>query len=557
MRTRKLYHDSDHMQWQEVSDFNPSRNQDGSIIYKDGEKYSAQEHFVTTKTKFLCGAGGFGSGKTHGLIRRACAMSIDSPWFGDLSGNVGLMGRLKMLDFLKTTLMDFMRIIPKAWIRKHWVRDEIIELVNESVIHYTHLDSIEHLQSYNFGWCAIDQMEQIDWNVFKAVGYERCRLKSLTRYKDGVLVQPKFSVDDKGNVTCVSTDPVELSAWLKFQSVFGVCNPRRGWIYDKFVRNQMYKDSPIPQLNKLYNPLFEMISFTTYDNIANLPDGYIEQQKHDKSEREFKRSILNVWDSFEGQIYEDFTDDLINDKNEISKPYWRHYIGIDHGGSGTPDERHATNITAVIFVAEERRQGLLPIIHIIDELYLPSSTIEETVTEIHNKLRSINIQHKVNYPDIMETEQFQDRDYLKLEGARCDPNMMKHMDDSTESFMTAYIRHARMKNLMLPLAPGGSGILERMHKINWLCRKKLIRVNPKCVHFINSMRSYEFGDNEKPKTQQDDHEINAFEYCVTAIPLWIEAFKEKKEKPLAQKWLDEKVMQNKVDPILGKYILAE
>ncbi|HDY88666.1 MAG TPA: hypothetical protein ENH82_11230, partial [bacterium] len=274
-KRRHLYHDSDNMTW---PDWNLSRTPDREIIYRNGEPYSAQYDFYTSKAKFICGAGGFGGGKTHALARRALAMMIETPWFGDLSGNIGCIGRKTLKSFEETTLPEFWKIIPggkrSPWIRKYYKKDGMIEFVNESTLQFTHFDEAEHLQSYNFGFVAIDQMEQLYWEVFKVLGYDRIRNKVLTRFNSsGIQIIPEF---DPETGKCVSADPEKLAAWLQYQCVFGVCNPRRGWIYDKFVKNEYYRKLNTPETKRRYNPKYHLVTLSTFDNMANLPPDYIE-----------------------------------------------------------------------------------------------------------------------------------------------------------------------------------------------------------------------------------------------------------------------------------------
>ncbi len=534
-KRRELNKDSDKMFW---GSFNPSRDYNGQIILdENGEPKSAQLEFLESRAKFICGSGGYGGGKSFILVRRAIALLINTPWFGDMSGNVGVIGRYKLSDFEKTTLPELIRAMPKQWIRKHYRKDGIIELVNESVLHYTHFDSKEHLNSYNLGFAAIDQMEELPWEVFEALAYERIRRTSMTRYNSkGILIVPKLEVNENGETICVSTDPEEIAAWLRYQCIFGVCNPKRGWIHEKFVKNDMYCNSTVPSLHSLYNPLYKLITLSTYDNIANLPSDYIKNQQTDKSTREFKRSVLGAWDAFLGQIYEDFTDDLINEKNEVPNPYSEIIVGIDHGGSGTPDHAFATNVTGVVFMAITKKLNQYPDILVFDELFLPSKTIEETVALIHEKLIGLNIAQKYRYPEIMTLSDMTNRNYTPIHQAKCDPNMQKHMEDSTETFITTYIRHAQQRGLSLPLSPGGSGITERIHKINWMFRKKMVRINPKCGQTINQLKSFEYGSNEKPRLKQCDHNVNALEYAMTSLSLWFQdtmLIKEKSREEMA------------------------
>jgi len=537
-KPRQLYHDSDNMQW---SGLNVSRTPDGNIIIKDGEAYSAQRDFLTSKSKYILCWGGFGSGKTHVFIRRALALLVNTPWFGDMSGNVGCLGRYTLTEFMKTTLPELWKCLPggkrSPWIRKFYKKDNLIEFANESVLYLEHFDEIDHLQSHNFGFVGIDQMEQISWEVFKALAYERIRNRVLIRYNENnIQITPQFDLD--GN--CISTDQREKDAVLDYQCVFGVCNPKRNWLYNKFVKNDSYKNSDVPQVRAKYNPLYHLVVMTTYDNLPNLPPDYIENQRKDKSDREFRRSVLGSADAFEGQIYEDFTDDLILKKDKMPSPLSEIYVGVDHGGSGTPTANFSTNVTDIVFFALIKRENLLPKIHIFKNLFLPSSTIEETVDVVYETLKTIFEVWKFQFPDLMSSPFFLSQNIAIPTAWRCDPNMAKHMDDSDESFIQSYMRHAVAKGFNMPLVPGGSGLQERQHKVNWMFRKKLVEVNPSLVEFIESFRNYEYGNNEKPKANQNDHAVNAFEYGVTAIPLWFKGIRPE----IQQKSFVERIMGN-------------
>lgn len=72
----------------------------------------------------------------------------------------------------------------------------------------------------------------------------------------------------------------------------------------------------------------------------------------------------------------------------------------------------------------------------------------------------------------------------------------------------------------MPLAPGSNDVRERIQRISWMLRKGLVKVNPRCRHFIESMRAYEYGKNELPAAFQDDHPVDAFTYGSSAFNLW-------------------------------------
>jgi hypothetical protein len=307
---------------------------------------------------------------------------------------------------------------------------------------------------------------------------------------------------------------------LRYQCVFGVCNPRAGWIKEKFVKNETYKNSSAEIIRKKYNPKYELITLSTFDNIANLPPDYSENQKADKSRRDYKRSVLGSWDAFEGQVYEDFTDEHILQKDMMPMPTWPVYAGLDHGGSGTPDAARAMNVTAVIYFALEEKPNQYPAIHVFDELELDGSTIEETVDEIYDKQRAFYYEMRRLYGGYFFPAEYTNSQMVFPYQWRCGHDMQKHMDEGVETFIDAYVRHAALKGFSLPLIIGGSGIQERIHKINWMFRKNIIDVNPKCIHFIEGFKNYEYGKNEKPRSGQNNHIVEAFEIAATAIDLW-------------------------------------
>ncbi len=501
-----------------------------------------QWKFVTSTTPFGCYNGGFGSGKTTALVWKVEVLCIDTPnIFGNLAGNVGLMGRYSITDFEKTTLIELLKWLPRQWIRKHYIKDGKIELWNESIIMYTHFDDVEHIKSLgiNIGFAAIDQMEQVKREVFDEIAYERIRLTTLNRYnytKDGKI-------------------PIEPPVPLNYQMVFGTSNPKRGWVHDKFAKNEDYRTSKDPEIQKLYNPDYQLINSSTYENEKNLPPQYIARQKRDKSKREFARSVLGLWDAFEGQIYEDFTDDLINDKNIVPAPWWNIYVGLDHGGTGSPGNNYANNVTYICFGVEEYRENKPPMILIYDELFLPSSTIEETVIAIDEKLKSHKTAQLIYYPTYFQ--QFGDQaetPHPKVNAWRCDPTMNRNRSDADESIMECYMRFAMMHGFEMPLANGDSKIAAGIQKVSWLFRKKLMRVNPRCKWFIETHKSYEYGLNEKPADKQDDHPCDAGRFMLSACPVWTAVFDiPEVEESIIQKDMRMTLEQNKVyDPIYGR-----
>ncbi len=471
-----------------------------------------QGEFVRSKAKFLCGSGGKGGGKTVGLVRKTIMLLTWSEEFGDMAGSVGCIGRFKEKDFRRTTLPELRKWLPRSWIRNENKEEGWIELHNESVLYTAHYDDIGPITSLNLMFAAIDQMEEIPEEVFDELAYNRVRLKTLTRFdENSSLICPIF---DEVTGECISTDSEEIAASLTFNTVFGACNPRRSWVYERFVKNELYRVSPDQNVREKYKPNYELIEIPTTENVRYIPKDYIEIQRADKSERAFNRDVLGLWDSFEGVIYLDFTDDLINKLNVTPHPEWKIYVGIDHGGTGQ-DPSMKTGITSVVFTAIEPRVGEWPLVHVFDELYLPGSTVEETVKAIHDKLRVIRTAQRFRFPEIVPNV---DKALAPVRAWRCDPSMKRGVQDTSETLIDRYVRYGRALGMRIALTPGDNRVEDGIERNSWIMRNKLLRVNPKCSNFIDEHKAWERGSDEKPKTQQRDHSCNSWVYISSAYP---------------------------------------
>lgn len=467
-----------------------------------------QSAFVLSKKPFVCGAGGKGGGKTVGLVRRTLLLLSTSDVFGDMSGNVGIIGRCKEKDFIKTTYPEFKRWVPRSWIRKEFKKDGMIELINESIIHFTHFDEVEHIVSYNIGFAAIDQMEQVSEEVIDELIYNRIRLRVMTRYDANMnLIIPQF--DNDGN--CISIDIAEKAAVLNYHTVFGVANPRRGWIHRRFIQNEEYRISPDPRVREKYNPDYEFIQIPTTENRKYLPQEYIARQQRERSDGEYRRNVIGDWNAFEGQVYSDYNDTLMLKEQLVPNPEWDIYVGIDHGGTGY-DKTGATGVTGVTFAALEPRPGNWPKLHVFDELYLQGSTIQNTVMEIDERLKALRVAQRYRFIGAPETN-------VRVKTWRCSPDMARGIQDEHETLMERYMKFAKMRGLFMPLAPGSKDQAEKIERTNWFFREGLLDVNPSCVHTINCWKGVEYGSNGKIKPMQDDHNSEAFDILLSGVPV--------------------------------------
>lgn len=505
-----------------------------------------QGKFILCKYPFLCGGGGYGSGKTTALILRAILMGIDSEWFGDMTGNEGILGRYKMLDFQKTTLREFFRWLPRDWIRQYWHKDGKLELKNGTLYHLTHLDGIEHLQSYNLGFAGIDQMEQVDEQVFDCLALDRIRRKSFTRYRrDGSIIAPQF---DPITGDCVSTDPDEVAAVLNYHTVFGVCNPRPCWIQTKFVENEELQHSTDSIVFNKYSPEFKYLHIATRENLSNLPDNYIDRQRDQKSTRQFLRDVEGSWDTWEGKVYIGCNKGTLETDNVIPHPAWDIYIGIDHGGTGE-DSSMATGITAVVFAGYEYQRGQYPKIHIFDELYLQSSTIDNTVSEIDTKLKLINLAQRELYGDEAKTPDNRPR----VRAWRGDPSMWRKLPETYDTVAAKYGQYARSRGFIMSLYPGDNDVTKMVGMVDWMMRRNILKISPRCHNTYTEHMSLQYGNNEKIRAKQRDHATDATRYLVSAMPLHPnEVSIPQRDRTLVERELDKLVTEQNRDNIYGR-----
>lgn len=209
-----------------------------------------QSAFICDFTnKYCLNAGGFGSGKSLALYIKLVLFVKCFP------GNRVLMGRKTLSDIDRAVLPELFELIPSSWY-EHRVKDGLINFSNGSQIILFGLDAMQSggvadikkaqqkLKSLNLGAYFIDQLEEVEYEVFEV-------LNSRLRRNDVPIRQ--------GNMDC---------------------NPANFWAYDMFVAN------PKPS-HKLYQS-------SMYDNAANLPEDYLKDQES-RGEDYVRRFVKGEW----------------------------------------------------------------------------------------------------------------------------------------------------------------------------------------------------------------------------------------------------------------------
>lgn len=137
--------------------------------------HPVQSEFISNfKEKFVLDSGGFGSGKSLALYIKLVLAAKCFP------GNRILVGRKTLSDIDRAVLPDLFELMPKSWY-EHRVKDGTINFANGSQIVLFGLDAMQSggaadikkaqqkLKSLNLGAYFIDQLEEVEYEVFEVL----------------------------------------------------------------------------------------------------------------------------------------------------------------------------------------------------------------------------------------------------------------------------------------------------------------------------------------------------------------------------------------------------
>lgn len=208
---------------------------DPEVAEKYAKEYrSVQSEFICDfQSDFCLNSGGYGSGKSLALYVKLILLSKCFP------GNRVLMGRKTMSDIDRAVLPELFELMPPSWY-EHRVKDGVINFTNGSQIILFGLDAMQSgsvadikkaqqkLKSLNLGAYFIDQLEEVEYEVFEV-------LNSRLRRNEVPFRQ--------GNMDC---NPANFWAYHFFKK--GLKWNGEGWVEDKESKAKLYESS------MLYNP---------------------------------------------------------------------------------------------------------------------------------------------------------------------------------------------------------------------------------------------------------------------------------------------------------------
>lgn len=280
-----------------------------------------QREFIFSPKKYTGYYGGIRNGKSWAGCAKGLLLSDQFP------GNVGVVARLTYQELIDTTQKDFLSFVkirnggnlqPGPYVKRFIEGPPAtLFLQNGSEIRFRYADNPDSILGATLGWFYIDQAEFVPEKVYSALegrlslwGPQRvkeCQEAYLKLYKVPLKYIPK-----------------------EFGFITG--NPAPGWVYKR------YKLNPSGQ--------YHMVEAGTEDNLKNLPPSYIEDLRATNTELWVQRYLAGDWDTFSGQIYKDYLEELHSIEPglfpEGLPAHWPRFIGWDHGQQ---------NATAVSFVS--------------------------------------------------------------------------------------------------------------------------------------------------------------------------------------------------------------
>jgi len=237
-----------------------------------GKKYlfnEKQSEFISdmNSKKFFLFSGGRGAGKSLALCIKLYIMCKG------FKGIRILLGRKTITDLEKTTLNDFFKIIP-AHEYEHRVKDGLINFKNGSQIILMGLDAMQSggigdikkaqqkTKSLNIGAYFIDQLEEIEYEVFQSIN----DTMRMVQTEEG---QPDYP--RQANMTC---------------------NPANFWAFHYFKLNeQMDEDGNWYPKVESDSKLLEV---SMLDNKDNLPPDFVSSRLN-REESYVRRMVHGEW----------------------------------------------------------------------------------------------------------------------------------------------------------------------------------------------------------------------------------------------------------------------
>lgn len=285
--------------------------------------FEKQDAFVFDTHKFGGYGGGFGNGKTlSGSIKayNHC-MENEDGFF--------LIGRRHATDLRDSTMRDFLNLFGHLgkWSAKNQSFRFYVNGKPKSEVIFRHLDDLQSLTNMNLSGFWIDQAEEVSEDAFDfLVG----RIRRKAQRREGFIT---FNMNG------------------------------HDWIWRRFLKQIGRDGKPLDNASDYF-----LVTASTLENQTNLPEDYIKALLA-QPEDYVKRFVYGSFDTFSGQIFDEFNPSL-----HVIPPFqvpnaWERIRGIDHG------QAHATGCLwgAIDFMGN---------IYIYQEYKQPNEVVSQHVKNI-------------------------------------------------------------------------------------------------------------------------------------------------------------------------------
>lgn len=278
-----------------------------------------QDAFIFSEAEFCAYGGGVGNGKSMSGIIKTYNHCMEFP------GAFFLVGRRHATDLRDSTLKDFLQLM--RGYGRFAPGTNTFHFPNGSQVIFRHLDDLQSLTNMNLSGFYIDQAEEVTEETFDYLVGRCRRQKGLT------------------------------GAPITKRHKFITYNPNgHDWIWRLFLEK---KDADGYDLKDPAD--YFIVTATTYENRANLPEDYIKSLEQ-RPEEWKKRFVYGSHDTKAGRIFEEFNRAL-----HVIQPFripdsWERLRAIDHGQN---------NPTACLWIAVDFEGNLF----VYREYYKPSAAV--------------------------------------------------------------------------------------------------------------------------------------------------------------------------------------
>lgn len=445
-----------------------------------------QKAFHQSKAKYRFYVGGFGSGKTLCLAMEALKVAMTYP------GSFGAITRKTYPELRDTTRRTFFEICPQDIIREWRPSENHLKLTNGSEILFRPLDEPDKLKSLNLDWFAIDEGSETTKDIFDML---RGRLR-------------------------------------------GVFGPRKGWVVSNPEGHNWIWEVCVKDKKEDY----DLVVAPTTENI-HLPKEYIDDLLN-SPEVWKKRYVYGMFDAFEGQIF-----DMFSEENIIPQftpaPEWERVIAVDHG---------FRNPTAAIFGAIDFDGNIF----IYDEYYEAGQLVSYHADKIRRKVLGIPPKERAIFipgTDINSEQRKWDFQYITV-----------LIDPSTRNRnpVTGLSVQAEYADYRFNCIDANNEVLAGINRVGEYFFKKKLFITKNCVNLLEEIRGYKWEGrdlsvDEKPVAEKPlkvkDHAVDALRYLIMSRPQLPKELIPQKGKTYSEEvweWLKNKNKNKRQHDILGE-----